>query len=586
VLPDLRGVRRCLALAALACLSAAAGAAHAWASGPVNSAAFGVFSNGSAVRVHARCRAGSAHIALGSPGDFADRQGVSLPFCGPPPVAATPRAPLIAAVCTGRPCPRQRLWNYRIAALDRAHGLSAAGPTGVAVRNAAILDVEHHNLLTWPAVAGAASYVIYRAADGGDARLLTYSQMPQYDDFGQPAVRAGGAIPSLAASAPSNGNLVSYILAGAGTTAITLADGAASSITQTWMDHDDAPIVQRAVDSLATGSRTAAAGGTIWLPPGRYAWGSPVTVTDASGVLIRGAGTWATALGATPDLAGMAAFRFVNSRESGLRSMWIDGAPQEGAIAGAALEFREDHPKIVSATHDRASHLMIGNPRSGGSIVNGVVFSCSNDANNENADLRAITVQDFSGCGVLIGHSNSEGHAFDHLDIGYGPCGIQAWSGGFRDMAGFYAIDGYPHGVIYDYEPGTMYHSAASIGVFAESSAQLLRASPELKNLFFSIIGLDYAGGVAGGENLIDLSSTSSTLAITASWIQTGQPRTAIYSADAANVIQLIGNSGLGLSAVEAGGGSITSIGNHWLQNPVFDGSRRLFRAGDLPPAH
>lgn len=552
---------------------------HGRPQGIVNAAAYGIFSGGSTTHPSATCTAGSRAVTLGSAGDFQNGQGVALLYCGPSPAVSTPGAPTISPTCTSS-C--STTWNYEIVAVDANHGLSAAGPAGASVTNASTLTVDNHNLITWNAVSGAVAYVIYRQKSRrGSFALLTYTQVPKYDDFGQPSVTPGGSIPATAPATPIDGNLTSYILSGAGTTRLLLHDAAVNSSTATWLQHNDAPIVQLAVNGLATQHGNSPGGGTIWLPPGNYTWASPLTVNNGTGVMVIGAGRWATEINPAVELAGLSAFRFVNSRESGIADLWINGAQVTGAIPGAGVEFNEDHPIGPASTHDQIRQVAIGNTNAGSSLVNGVVFSYVNDANNEDSDIEDVFMQDLAGCGVVIGHSNSEGHRFRHLGVGYAPCGIQAWSGGFTDVQGFYNIAHYPHGVIYDYEPGIMYHSSQSIGMFTESSAQLLRSSAGLSNLVFNFIGIDDSGGERN-EDLINLSSSSSSLSITGSWIQTGQPGTSIYSADPRNTVQLVNNTGLGLSEINANSGTVVSLGNNWLQPPAFvAGAQHLVEVGD-----
>ncbi|HLH78394.1 MAG TPA: glycosyl hydrolase family 28-related protein [Candidatus Binataceae bacterium] len=528
----------------------------------------------------ARCQAGSPLIEITGRADFFPGQGVSLPQCGPAPSVPSPAAPTLRSLCRTLPCPHLAHWSYEIVAIDANHGLSRASPAAPSVLNANALSVEDHNLITWTPVPHAVAYAIYRSRDTGPFRLLTYSQISAFDDFGQPAVAAAGSIPPEAPARPILGNLVA-IIASRTATQVRLNHPAIASCPHTWLVHDDAPILQRALDSLPTRTADNPGGGTLWLPPGSYTWASPVTITGASGVVLRGAGRWATQINPSVELAGMAAFRFIDSRDSGVEQMWINGAQVNGATPGTAVEFNENSRLGPSSTHNLARDLIIGNPSTGGSVVNGIVFSAINDANNENSDIENVVIEDFAGCGILIGHSNSEGHRFRHLDIGYGPCGIQAWSGGFTDEQGFYALNRYPQAVVYDFQPGTMYHSVQSIGMFAETGAQLLRASPQLRNLIVNIVAMDFTGGLPG-EDLIDLASSDSALTITASWLQTGQPRTAIHSSGTGNTVRLMNNGGLGLSTIDAGNGAVASIGNNWYQVPRFvTGPDRLVQLGD-----
>jgi|GEM_PF-4120184 len=541
---------------------------------------FGLFSHGSTLRAAAICRAGFPSIEITGRADFLPGQGVSLLQCGPAPSVPSPAAPTLITVCRIGPCPREARWSYEIVAIDSHHGLSRASPAAPSMPNSRALSVDNHNLITWTPLPNAVAYAIYRARDGGPFRLLSYSQIPDFDDFGQPAVAAAGSIPPEAPAVPTPGNLAAIVVART-PTQVRLDRPPLSSSARSWLVHDDAPIVQRAIDRLPVGAYDNPSGGTLWLPPGSYTWASPVTVIGARGLILAGAGRWATQINPSVELAGMAVFRFVDARDSGLEQMWINGASIAGAIAGAALEFNENSRLGPTSTHNEARDLIIGNPSTGSSVVNGIVFSAANDANNENSDLQNIVIQDFAGCGIVIGHSNSEGHRFRHLDIGYGPCGIQAWSGGFTDEQGFYALNRYPRAVVYDFQPGTMYHSVQSVGMFAETGAQLLRASPRLRNLVVNIVAMDFTGGLPG-EDLIDLASSDSALTITASWLQTGQPRTTIYSTGAGNTVRLMNNGGLGLSTIDAGVGAVVSIGNNWDQIPHFVAKpNRLLQLGD-----
>ena len=90
---------------------------------------------------------------------------------------------------------------------------------------------------------------------------------------------------SVAGAGASGALLVTTIDGGAGTTTLTLADAAGTTVSAATVQHDDTAAIQAAIDAAQNQG-----GGVVYLPPGSYLLSSSLQLP--SGVSLRGAGSY------------------------------------------------------------------------------------------------------------------------------------------------------------------------------------------------------------------------------------------------------------------------------------------------------
>jgi hypothetical protein len=165
---------------------------------------------------------------------------------------------------------------------DTASGASASSTGGT-------LFWYNENFVSWSHVAGAFQYLICSDRGGGGFVPVGISQPDNgsstdmalsWDDLGSP-MRDNFAIPYWAtnactAASPTNDSLVTTIASGAGTTTLTLANNASTSVTNSTILFDNAPNILAAV--------TAAGNGPTYFPNGTYVVNSYLSLPSQAAI--------------------------------------------------------------------------------------------------------------------------------------------------------------------------------------------------------------------------------------------------------------------------------------------------------------
>lgn len=166
------------------------------------------------------------------------------------------------------------------AGLDSTAGAATSATSG----NAHWFNCNH---LTWTTVAGAWKYYIYGRTGAGPWALLGVSQPDNgtsalyWDDFGSPMMDNFNGeyyAPTTSAAGATSDNLVTTILSGAGTTTLTLANNAGTTVSAKTILFDNAPAI------LA-----AEVAGQVYIPAGvAFAVNSHLTLPNNSTINMAG----------------------------------------------------------------------------------------------------------------------------------------------------------------------------------------------------------------------------------------------------------------------------------------------------------
>lgn len=203
------------------------------------------------------------------------------------------------------------------------------------------------NHLSWSPVTGAFEYYIY-GRTGGSLTLLGVSKVQStvngltldttWDDFGSPMMD-GILLPFLAPSTPpvsaTSNSLVTTISSGAGTTTLTLANSAGTSVSGATILFDNAP-------NIATAAAACVNNSLVYFPNGTFVVNSYLTIP--SGVTLNLAGATLT-LNDTMELT------------SGVKILGMIGAQASSSLAfgtpvGAFISVNRANPGIYGSFGD------------------------------------------------------------------------------------------------------------------------------------------------------------------------------------------------------------------------------------------
>jgi hypothetical protein len=248
--------------------------------------------SGSNLSVDGAIAAGSATLNLAEPGDFANGQGVWIPHAGPLSPLPAPDAPRVFVV--GGPHGTST-YAYTVVALDDTGGMSPASSPGVLTTGPAtlgglgadgsgegqVLSQARFLGVTVTPVSGAHAYAVYRTQAPPDSGLATgflgiyrITNTP-FLDYGQPVQAPPPGVSATPNAAALGQSLVSTVLAGGGSTMLTLADTAVTAYAGP-IYHDDTAALQLAY------SRGVPA---LFHPPGSYGVSASLTYAVAGGTL-------------------------------------------------------------------------------------------------------------------------------------------------------------------------------------------------------------------------------------------------------------------------------------------------------------
>jgi hypothetical protein len=275
---------------------------------------------------------------------------------------------------------------------DSANGSTTSATGGTAVW-------YNCNRLSWTAVTGAFQYYIY-GRTGGSLTLLGVSRPdgsnggPQvsddtWDDFGSPMMdnfTAPYFVPTTPPGAATSNHLVTTISSGAGTTTLTLANAAGTTVSGAMILFDNTPAIMAADTFSASNGRPP-----IFTPVGTFVTNSYLTVGPFQTLSMEGG--WS--LNDTVEIGGSVKW-------------YGDRVP----IGGGAGSFSYSSSTGVNSVRATPSVFM---PGPNGMVLKGLTFS-SSQANNGISLIvdspNEITMED-------INFYPSTGTSVDYMSIGY-----------------------------------------------------------------------------------------------------------------------------------------------------------------------
>ena len=445
--------------------------------GARNAADYGVVS-GSQNTGSVTISAGSTSATLAAAGDWENGERIAVPGAGPTPSIATPTAPTVAATCSGT-CATG--YTYKVAALDGKCGETAASVASTSVNNAVTLTEAKFNMLTIPTAAGYTAFVVYRGTSpiaiipASEENASNVSPATYYRDIGGSAITI--VSPCLSATPPSSAGadaLYTTISSGGGTTILTLANAATTSVTSATSYHDDSVAIATAATptSYATGVRVA-------LPPNvRFAVSQPIVVGGVPGA---SSNTWAgiqltggsyTSIATTPMMQGMSVIKGVNTFQMATDDIDID---ESNGSALCAVEHNVNNPvggiggAYVGESQDTNLNFSTGQP------YYGICYTAAAgyDQNNSENFIRALQGSAVNAA-VLIGHSQSlQNTIYGGNFAGVGEGAIELHGGSFHMLGGISSSNVW----MFDFEAGGYDHQSSATGVTVEIGPATLYAA-------------------------------------------------------------------------------------------------------------
>jgi len=275
------------------------------------------------------------------------------------------------------------------------------------------------NHLSWTPVTGAFEYYIYGRA-GGSLTLLGVSKVQStvngqtldttWDDFGSPMMD-GILLPYIAPSTPpvsaTSDSLVTTILSGAGTTSLTLANTAGTSVSGATILFDNAP-------NIATAASHTTNTSLLYFPGNTYVVNSYLTIPGSVAIHLAGATLF---LNDTMELGG-------SDKIFGMLGAQTNSQLAFGFDVGAFISINRANPGIYSAGV--------------GLMFDGIQFSpngnCSISATLDNPTASFFRFVNFAGGGTdfmgipLIIRNMDFLTGFDHVAFICGPTDVNGSS--------------------------------------------------------------------------------------------------------------------------------------------------------------
>ncbi len=257
------------------------------------------------------------------------------------------------------------------------------------------------NHLSWSAVTGAWEYYVWRSTDSGATWVLVGVGRPQgsvitdltLDDFG--ATMMGGIVlpPFVSTTTPpaaaTSDSLVTTIVSGAGTTTLTLANVAGTTVTGATIRLDQAPNI------LAAANAATGGGGTLYFPAGgTYVVNSYLTLPK---VTVSQAGT--IQLNETVQIGGGGSQWW-----GALAPQPSNNAPSFSFQGGPQITVNTANPGIFVDVDNQNSAVYSGITVSGVS-PNGLLWVSDKGSHITWSDINFSTsgsASDFMGIGLLV----------------------------------------------------------------------------------------------------------------------------------------------------------------------------------------
>jgi hypothetical protein len=257
------------------------------------------FASGSAQSTTGSITAGSNILTVASAIDFKVGQGIAIPHAGPlPSIGAPAAAPTVTpAGTTG-----STSYSYALCYLDGKGGYTAGGPVATITNGNATLSAVNYNAISWPAPPSGVVFVaVLRTASGGtpsttgliavlpaattgvnDTGLAPITSLVTYLQ----ATMAPVTLPSSLPSAPAGQTLVTQIVAGGGTTVLTLKDAASNTVSGATVLHSDTAAINAALNAASVAATSTGKTQIVELSRGQYVVDGPLV--QNAGVILRG----------------------------------------------------------------------------------------------------------------------------------------------------------------------------------------------------------------------------------------------------------------------------------------------------------
>lgn len=531
--------------------------------GARNPASYGVISGSQNTGV-VTISAGSMSATLAAAGDWTNGEGIAVPGAGSTPSISTPTAPTASGRCSGT-CATG--YTYKVAALDGKGGWTAASSASGSVNNAATLTQALNNLLTIPIANGDTALLIYRVGTGliaiipaSEENANNSSPAAYYRDTGATAITLAAPYTALNSPPASAGPdaLYTTITAGGGTTTLTLAGAATSSVTTQTSYHDDAFAINTC---LASG--TYATGAHCALPPDMTfvasqsvgAGGAPGASNNTwAGIQLTG-GSY-TSIATTPMMQGMSVIKGVNTFQMATDGININSV--NGALC--AIEHNVNNP-IGGAGGTYVGENQDSNLNfSTGQRYYGICYTASAayDQNNSENVIRVLQGS-AANAAVLVGNSQAlQNDIYGGNFTGVGEGAVELHGGSFHLLGGIPSSNVW----MFDFEAGSYDHQSSATGVTVEIGPATLYADAAAtfsgSNNGISITNSDlgmqssHVGGLA-----VDVESTGFVLRVSNSrWQDGGSAENIIFRGTWASII----DSWSGAGAIINGSGAMSIL--------------------------
>lgn len=243
-----------------------------------NPLSYGTASNQSITTVTATGSNGSGALTISGAGDFVIGSGVMIAHgggaCGSAKSTVCPTGPTPAVVPQGST--GSTTYNYQLACIDGLGGISAAGTAGSTISgNATLAGVVNgtaaltgnYNRVTWTGISSCYEVAIYRNGTLIGSQWSGASGVQTFNDVGLTSW-ASRDLPSTPPGSALNDNYDGIITTITGISATT-SPNLGATITGATMYHDDAPILQAAINVSPF----------VDIPPGNYILRYPINYT-------------------------------------------------------------------------------------------------------------------------------------------------------------------------------------------------------------------------------------------------------------------------------------------------------------------
>lgn len=482
-----------------------------------NPADYGVIS-GSLNTISVTIAAGSTAATLAAAGDVQNGEGIAIPGAGPTPSISAPSGTTVAATCSGT-C--ATAYTYQIVALDGACGATAASSATSSVNNASTLSESNFNKLTIPIGAGDKALLIYRGTTpvaiipASEENASNSSPAAYYRDIGNSITITS---PCLASTPPSSAEpdaLYATIVSGAGTTSLTLANAATTSVSSQATYHDDAGALMAALTptNYSTGVKVA-------IPPNvTIAISRPVVVgggTVNAGIQING-GAYSS-IAATAMMQGMSAIFGENTFQMRTSSLNVTGSPL------CAVEHNVNSPSggvggaYVGESEDADANFSSGSP------LYGICYTAAAgyDQNNSENHIRNLNGT-ATNAAIYIGHVNPlQNDIYGGNFAGLNEGAVELHGGSFHMLGSVPNSNNW----LFDFEAGTYTHHSSATGVTTESGSSPLYMDTNASfgtGMGITITGSDLDGDSSKTGGLaIDVASTSAAIRLMGDRLQDG----------------------------------------------------------------